>query len=53
MASAICVMFPLASTPTMWDFGEARQGCGLEVGRGATGRIVEDDGLVADGLPSL
>ena len=32
------------------NLGEARQGCGFEVGGGAAGNVVKDDGLVADGF---
>ncbi len=32
------------------NLGEARQGCGFEVGGGASGHVVENDGLVADGF---
>ena len=32
------------------NLGQARQGCGFEVRGGAAGHVVENDGLVADGL---
>jgi hypothetical protein len=34
----------------VWNFGKARERCGFEVRAGASGDVVEDDGLVADGF---
>src|SRR6266567_3773060 len=40
----------LFDADNIWNFGEARQCGGFEVGGGAAGNVVKDDRLVADGF---